>query len=159
MSDTQATPSDDGTDRTDRTDRRDRADRTDDGYDTLDTDMMQWVSALAALVGLWVVASPFIYEATDAAYWNNTLVGTGIFLLAGYNFVRMSRDRLALVGVAALVILLGLWVAASPFVIEMGSNDLELSTIASGLVIAALAAYNAYANNKADTPERARART
>ena len=152
MSDTQTTPTSD--DRTDRTD----GERT-SRYDTLDTDVMQWVSALAAIVGLWVVASPFLYEATDTAYWNNTLIGTGVFLLAGYNFIRMTRDRLALVGVAALVILLGLWIAVSPYLIEMGSENLELSTIVSGLVIAGLAAYNAYANNKADAPQRMRTRT
>ncbi|SEV94392.1 SPW repeat domain-containing protein [Natrinema salifodinae] len=125
---------------------------------TLNTDVMQWVSALAALVGLYVVASPFIFDATEAAIWNDTLVGTGVFLLAGYNFVRLSRDRLASVGVASLTVLLGLWLLVSPAVIEMGSSTLATGTALSGLVIAALSAYNAYANNRADTPERAATR-
>jgi len=64
-----------------------------------------------------------------------------------------------MVGVAALVTLLGLWVAVSPYVIDMGSDELNLSTTVSGIVIAGLSAYNAYANSKADTAERARART
>ena len=114
--------------------------------------MMKWVSALAAVVGLWLVASPFIFESTDTATWNDTLVGTAIFLLAGYNFYRLSKDRLAIVGVAALALLLGLWAAVSPSVIEMGSDELGLSTLVSGLVVAALSAYNAYANSKADEP-------
>ncbi len=148
MSDTPAEhPSDSGVDRDRDTERR-----------GLNTDMMQWISALAAVVGLWIVASPFVYEATDAAYWNNTLVGTGIFLLAGYNFYRLSKDRLASVGVASLAVLLGLWIIVSPFAIEMGSDALATSTTIAGLVVVALAAYNAYANSRAETPERAGAR-
>ncbi|MDF9745703.1 SPW repeat domain-containing protein [Natrinema salsiterrestre] len=130
--------------------------RTD--YNSLNTDAMQWVSALAALIGLYLVASPFVFEATDAAIWNDTLVGTAIFLTAGYNFYRLSKDRLASVGVASLAVLLGLWALVSPSIIEMGSDELATGTAISGLIVAALSAYNAYANRKADTPERTRAR-
>ncbi|WP_222920039.1 SPW repeat protein [Natrinema sp. SYSU A 869] len=135
------------------TDRDTRAD-----YNALNTDAMQWLSALVALIGLYIVASPFILESTNAAIWNDTLVGTAIFLTAGYNFYRLSKDRLASVGVASLAVLLGLWALVSPAVIEMGSNELATGTAISGLVVAALSAYNAYANRKADTPERTRAR-
>lgn len=127
--------------------------------DVLNTDTMQWVSALVGLVGLWIVASPFLFEATETAIWNNTIVGTVIFLLAGYNFYRMTKDRLASVGAAALAALLGLWILVTPFVMEMGSDELATSTAVSGLVVAALAAYNAYANNAADVTERAITRT
>ncbi|WP_226005341.1 SPW repeat domain-containing protein [Natrinema salinisoli] len=127
-------------------------------YNSLNTDAMQWVSALAALIGLYLVASPFLFESTDAATWNDTLVGTAIFLTAGYNFYRLSKDRLASVGVASLTVLLGLWALVSPSIIEMGSNELATGTAISGLLVAVLAAYNAYANSKADTPERTRAR-
>lgn len=137
---------------------RESARESDTGRETLNTDAVQWVSALVAIVGLWIIASPFVYEATDTAVWNNTLVGTGIFLLAGYNFVRLSRDRLANVGVAAMALLLGLWIAVSPFAMEMGSAALENSTIVSGLVVVLLSAYNVYANRKADVPESMRTR-
>lgn len=129
-----------------------------DDYNSLNTDAMQWVSAIVALIGLYVVASPFIFESTDAATWNDTLVGTGIFLLAGYNFVRLSRDRLASVGVASLAVLLGLWLVAAPFIIDMGSDVLATGTMISGAATAVLSAYNAYANNKADAPEQTHAR-
>ena len=115
---------------------------------------MQWVSALAALAGLGLVAAPFVFEATETAIWNNTLTGTAIFLVAGYNFYRLSKDRLANVGAAALATLLGLWALVSPYVMEMGSTELATATVGLGLIVAALSAYNAYVNNKADTPER-----
>lgn len=131
---------------------------TDTGHGTGNTGAAKLVSALVAIVGLWIIASPFVYAATDTAVWNNTLVGTGIFLLAGYNFVRLSRDHVANVGVAALALLLGLWIAVSPFVMEMGSGALENSTMVSGLAVVLLSAYNIYANRKADVPERTRTR-
>jgi hypothetical protein len=142
---------------------RDASDTTTDGttrtdYNSLNTDVMRWLSALVALIGLSLVASPFVFEATDAAVWNDTLVGTGIFVLAGYNFVRLSRNRLASVGVASLSAVLGLWALVSPFVLEMGSATLATGTALSGAIVATLSAYNAYANTKADTPERSRAR-
>lgn len=127
-------------------------------FDTLDTDTMQWVSALVALVGLWIVASPFVYESTEAATWNNALVGTAIFLLAAYNFYLLSNGDLANVGVAALAVLLGLWIAVSPFGMVMGSDALATSSIIAGLVVALLSAYNAYTNRKAEAPEHARTR-
>ncbi len=131
---------------------------TETNRDTLNTDVMQWLSALVALVGLWLVASPFVFEATETAVWNNTMVGTAIFLLAGYNFYRLSKDQLASVGIASLAVLLGLWAVISPYVIEMGSDQLATSTLVAGLVIAAISAYNAYANGKADAPAHGRAR-
>lgn len=128
--------------------------KTTEHRDRLNTDMMQWVSALAALAGLGLVAAPFVFEATDTATWNNTITGTAIFLTAGYNFYRLSKDRLASVGAAALAALLGVWALVSPYVIEMGSSELARTTMGLGVIIAALSAYNAYANSKADTTER-----
>ena len=143
------TPTDPEAERTTETDRR---------GNTLNTDTMKWVSAIVALAGLGLVAYPFMFEATEAAFWNDILVGAAIFLLAGYNFVRLSKDRLGSVGVASLAALLGLWALISPAVIEMGSTELAATTAGGGLIAAALAAYNAYANSRADTPERAPAR-
>ena len=125
---------------------------------TLNTDTMKWVSAIVALAGLGLVAYPFMFEATEAATWSDVLAGTVIFLLGGYNFYQLTRDRLANVAVASLATLLGLWALVSPAVIEMGSSELATTTAGGGLIVAALSAYNAYATNRADTPERAPAR-
>lgn len=133
--------------------------RNEAARDTLNTDTMQWVSAIVALAGLGLVAYPFMFESTGAALWNDAIVGTAIFLVASYNFVRLSQDRLASVAAASLATLLGLWALISPAVIEMGSSELATTTAAGGLIVAVLSAYNAYANKKADTPERTRART
>ncbi|WP_336365190.1 SPW repeat domain-containing protein [Halalkalicoccus salilacus] len=131
---------------------------TEANRERLDTDTMQWISAIVAIAGLGLVAYPFMFEATEAAIWNDTLVGTAIFLLGGYNFYRLTRDQLANVAVASLATLLGLWALVFPAVIEMGSNELAMATAAGGLITAVLSAYSAYANGQADTPKRTPAR-
>jgi peptidoglycan/LPS O-acetylase OafA/YrhL len=100
-----------------------------------------------------------MFESTEAAVWNDTMLGTAIFLLAGYNFYRLSKNRLASTGAAALAALLGLAALASPMFVEMGSDELATATMAGGLVVAILSTYNAYANNKADRPEDRAVRT
>lgn len=66
---------------------RERRDRWDAGP-------IKWVSAVVALVGLWVLASPFVYEATRTALWNDVVVGAAIVLLAGYNYYRVNDPTL-----------------------------------------------------------------
>lgn len=136
----------------------DRTDRHAGADNTIQTDMIQWLSALVAILGLTIIATPFVYEATDTAVWNNTLVGTGIFALAAYNFYRTTRDQLAIVGLSGLVVLLGIWIAASPFLIEMGSDALETSSLVSGILVALIALFNAYMNSQAEMPARTQAR-
>lgn len=132
----------------------DRTRSTHTERDTVNTDMMRWISAIVALAGLGLVAYPFMFESTDAATWNDVITGSAIFVLAAYNFYRLSNDRLANVAVSSLAALLGLWALVSPAVIEMGSDELAMTTAAGGLITAVLSAYNAYANKKADTRER-----
>jgi hypothetical protein len=57
-----------------------------------------------------------------------------------------------------LAALLGLWALVSPAIIEMGSDELAMTTAAGGLITAVLSGSNAYANNEADTPERSTTR-
>lgn len=125
--------------------------------ETRGTGTMKWVSGLAVLLGLWLVIAPFAMESTETAVWNNVIVGAAIIILAGFNFYRMSNERLGNLGVSALVALLGLWALVVPFVLEMGSNDLLWSTAIAGLIIALLGGYNAYATRKATAAAPARA--
>ena len=120
-----------------------------DTQSAVDTGTMKWVSGIISLVGLWIAISPFVYGAGAAALWNNVVVGLAIFLLAGFNYYRMTKGLLASVGVASLVVLLGLWSIVAPFVFGMASTALVWSTIIAGLVAAVVSGYNAYANRKA----------
>lgn len=137
----------DDTTRTDETHReRDRDVHTDDAARS---DVLKWLSGIVALVGLWIAASPFLYEATQVATWNNLAVGAAIFVLAGYNFYRMMEGDRANVGGSSLVVLLGLWSIVAPFLLAFGTDTLAWSTLASGVAVAILSGYNAYENRRA----------
>lgn len=121
---------------------------------TFDTRTGKMLSGLAMILGLWILAAPMIFESTQSALWNNVIVGAAIAILAGYNYFRLHRSRLASPGVAAFVTLLGIWSLAVPFVMEMGSEELTWATALAGLVVTVLGGYNAYANRKADATAR-----
>lgn len=109
------------------------------------TDRGKWLSGVAALIGLWIAASPFVYGVAQAMMWNNVLTGAAIFLIAGYNYYRITKGHTSNTGAMSLVVLLGLWALLSPFLMAVGSNALTMSNIVSGLVTAGIAAYVAYA--------------
>ncbi|WP_226481506.1 SPW repeat protein [Natrinema amylolyticum] len=113
----------------------------------------KWLSGFVSLIGLWLAASPFVYEPAQSMLWNNLLIGGAIFLLAGYNYYRISNGHPTSTGVMSLVALLALWAVVSHFAIdgqfaidglEVAGAGLAWSNIVSGLVAAALSAYIAY---------------
>lgn len=116
---------------------------------TFDADAMKWVSGVVSLIGLWILASPFVYETSNFSFWNNVVVGAAIFLIAGYTFYQLANGMYASVGVLSLVVLLGLWTIVAPYVVDFDTGAIELSNIAAGVAVAILAGYEAYANRMA----------
>lgn len=116
---------------------------------TFDADAMKWVSGIVSLIGLWILASPFLFETSNFSLWNNVVVGAAIFMIAGYTFYQLSNGMYASVGVLSLVVLLGLWTIAAPYVVDFNTGAIELSNIAAGSAVAILAGYEAYANRTA----------
>ncbi|TYL39149.1 hypothetical protein CV102_07630 [Natronococcus pandeyae] len=101
-----------------------------------------FISAIVAAIGVWVALSVLIYDMGAAALWNNVLVGAVVLVAGGYNYYRLVNDAPLSVGVASLVALLGIWLIVAPALLEMVNGF--WSTLVSGLLIAALAGYNAY---------------
>ncbi|WP_121741887.1 SPW repeat domain-containing protein [Natronorubrum halophilum] len=108
------------------------------------------ISAIVAIIGAWVALSVVIvYDVSQAAFWNNVLVGAVVFVAGSYNSYRLANDIPLSVGVSGLVALLGVWLIIAPALFEMpagiGLTESPFwSTLASGLLIAGLAGYNAY---------------
>ncbi|MFB6171886.1 MAG: SPW repeat protein [Haloarculaceae archaeon] len=44
-----------------------------------------WASGLAALLGLWTIATPFVYGAATASMWSGVVSGIVVAVLSGYN--------------------------------------------------------------------------
>lgn len=102
-----------------------------------------FISALVAIIGAWVAVSALLFEVGTATLWNNVAVGALVFLAAGYNVYRLTNDIPLNTAIATLVAILGIWLVVAPPLLEM-AGGIFWSTIASGLLVAGLAGYNAY---------------
>jgi hypothetical protein len=159
------------------------SDRTDDDvvaeYEP-EEEQLEWnprgvgkgASALVALLGLWIIAAPFVFdmvwetafEMLEAHFWSDIVVGLTLLVLGAYNYYRRSDERVGSVGVAALVVLLGLWLIATPFVFGVGADIgvniealggldvMSLNDILVGLLVTLLGAYSAYEAQDTDVP-------
>lgn len=109
-----------------------------------------FVSGIIAVIGAWVALSVLLFEVGEPSLWNNVLVGTVVFLAAGYNYYRLNNDVPLSVGVASLITVLGIWLIVATALIGM-VGALFWSTAVSGLLVALLAGYNAYEAREART--------
>lgn len=134
-----------------------RVDTDEKGRARADPATLRWLSGVVAVIGLWIAASPLVYDTSRVALWNNVAVGGAILLLAGYGFYRLSRAERPDVGSTSLAALLGVWAAAAPFMLSFGSDGLVWSTMASGIAVAILSGYNAYESRRAETARTSRA--
>ena len=65
------------------------ADETDSGS--------PWAASLSALLGLWMIASPFVFAMeVGTLYWNDIAVGILVAVFAGYNAYQARRERRAM---------------------------------------------------------------
>jgi hypothetical protein len=89
---------------------------------------------LNVILGIWIVLSPFVlgFSNRTALMWNNVATGGAIFLLA----LGRSRTRRVPPG---LVVLLGLWLIVSPFVLGASRQVAELNNIVLGIIVALIA--------------------
>ncbi len=112
-----------------------------------DTSNLKWLSGFVSLIGAWIFVSAFVYTMSMSSYWNNIIIGAAIFLVAGYNYYRMSKGLTTSIGSSSFVALMGLWMILVPFVMAVGT--VFWSDIVSGVVVAIIAGYNAYAGREA----------
>lgn len=128
-------------------DRRDE--RADQGVNP--NERGKWLSALIALLGLWMVAQAIALDLTAAQFWNDVLVGALLVGVGGYNYTRRADERFANTAVALVAVAAGLWLIVAPFVLgaEAGltetTNELGFyNDILVGLLAIGLGGYSAY---------------
>jgi hypothetical protein len=111
----------------------------------------KWVSALIALIGLWLVVETLVFDLSVAQLWNDLVVGALLLATGGYNYFRQRDEYFGSVGAAAIAALLGLWLVLAPFVFgtgrpgtEVGLNTAVWNDLVVGVITFALGAYSAY---------------
>lgn len=127
----------------------DRTDRTTDDYNP--GERGKWVSALIALLGVWMIVEALWFDLVAAQVWNDLVVGALLLAVGGYNYARRSDERVGSMGAAVLAALLGLWLIASPFMFGADAGLTEAindagfwNDVIVGLLALTLGAYSAY---------------
>lgn len=102
------------------------------------------LAGLNGLLGLWLLAAPFVFDAsTAAARWNDALVGTALALSAGYNYSRTTRELAPNTRLTTLNATLGLWLIVAPFAFGVDGASLW-NDVVVGTLVTSFAGYNTY---------------
>ena len=102
---------------------------------------IKWLAGVNGLLGLWLIAAPFIWSAPVGDLWSDVIVGLLIAGLAGYNYYRELNDRSASQASAALNTLLGIWLLIAPFVLSV-NGVLLWNDVLVGALVLLFAGYN-----------------
>lgn len=115
----------------------------------------QTFSGLNVLVGIWLLAAPWVlgYGEVPTALWNDRIVGGATLLFAGIRVFAPARVAFF----SWLNVVLGIWLVASPFVLQYGEgfvlrNVAFWNDLLSGLAIIALAWLSADATRQLGSP-------
>ena len=132
------------------TDERSRGSVRDE-YDPNPDESGKGLSAIIALLGLWMILQAIVFDIVPAQFWNDVIVGVLLLAVGGYNYYRRSNEEIGSVVAASIAALLGLWLIAAPFMfgadagLTETTNDLAFwNDIVVGLLALALGAYSAY---------------
>lgn len=116
--------------------------------------LAKWTSFLAAVIGLYVLASPFFLTgaiAEGTAMWSNVVAGIAILVLGAFGAYELrTADELGpgTTGeyTGSLAALVGLWILATPFVLTgaIAEGTVMWSNVVAGVLVLLLAGYAGY---------------
>ncbi|SDK71120.1 SPW repeat domain-containing protein [Natronorubrum texcoconense] len=101
-------------------------------------------AAFAAALGAWILWSGVFLTGSGPIIMNNVLAGAAIAAFAAYTAGWPDGGPLPSVAAPALAALLGLWVLAAPFVLEVTADRLLWSNVIAGALVAILAGGSIY---------------
>ncbi|MFA9503373.1 hypothetical protein NP511_01320 [Natrinema thermotolerans] len=80
--------------------------------------LVERTAGLTAVLGAFVMVSTAVFTITDTLGIHNVLVGALVALLASVHAYRTGEQRSPSIVLAAVLTLLGVWIAAAPYVID-----------------------------------------
>ncbi|WP_435551931.1 SPW repeat domain-containing protein [Natrinema sp. CGMCC1.2065] len=80
--------------------------------------LVERTAGLTAVLGAFVMVSTAVFTITDTLGIHNVLVGALVALLASVHAYRTGEQRSPSIVLAAVLTLLGVWIAAAPYVIN-----------------------------------------
>lgn len=131
----------------------DRIDDRDNYHNPNPRESGKWISALIALLGLWMIGEALLLDLAMGQFWNDILVGALLLAAGGYNYTQRADEEAGSIAAAGLTALLGIWLIAAPFVLGAGAEGAAVETmndfgfwndVVVGLLALVLGAYSAY---------------
>lgn len=101
-------------------------------------------AGLAAALGVWILWSGVVLTGSGPIILNNFLAGAAIAAFAAYAAAWPDGWKLPALLAPLIVVLLGLWVLAAPFVLEVAADRLVWSNVIAGALVAIFAGGSAY---------------
>lgn len=100
-----------------------------------------------AVLGLWLLAVPFLFNAPAGALYSALTVGSLVAIVGGYNYYVTTKDKEVSAAGAGFNALLGLYVIAAPFLFDV-PMWVMWNGVTVGSLIALMGGYNAYIAGK-----------
>jgi hypothetical protein len=113
----------------------------------------RYASGLNVLLGIWIIASPFVLAFTDntTALWNDIIVGAVVLILG---LVRLEGTRITSWASWGNLIL-GIWLVIAPYILTYSDLTKALwNDIVLGIAVAILAAWSIFSTHQAQSMPR-----
>lgn len=115
-------------------------------------DNLKWLGGIAAVVGLWVIATPFVWGLGGRFLWLTVILGVVIAVLSGYTAYLATTEGRVRRSIAYLAAIGGLVVIVSPYAFQISEPNLLLNNFVAGGLIAILAGYSGYVGPAISAP-------
>ncbi|PCR90289.1 SPW repeat domain-containing protein [Natrinema ejinorense] len=120
--------------------------------------LVERTAGLTAALGAFVMVSSAVFTITDTMGIHNVLVGAVVAFIASVQAYRVSTTHSPNVVLAALLAVLGVWIAVAPIVLFDVSRELVLGVNGvSGALIAILSLAGVYGTLRTSKPTAATA--
>jgi hypothetical protein len=111
-------------------------------------DLVPRLAGVAAVLGIWIFWSGVFFTGFGLIVTNNVLVGAAIATLAAYTAAFPAGGRLPPLAAPLLIVPLGVWTVAAPFVFGVPIEILFWSNIVAGAIVAVIAALSVYGSRQ-----------
>lgn len=106
------------------------------------TTATKWLAGSNAVLGLWMLVVPFLFDAPTGALYSALTVGSLVAIVGGYNYYVTTKGREVSGAGAGFNGLLGLYLISAPFLFAVPTWVVWNGVIV-GTLIAAIGFYNA----------------
>lgn len=97
---------------------------------------MKWRNGLAAIIGIWFIISPWIFDYSDqeGALWTSIIVGAVLLIVSGWAVCLKDSSGWA-VWQTWISLLAGVWFVIHPFVFSLESEALWTTVVLGAVTI------------------------